>query len=177
MIWTLDSSHANVGFSVKHMGIATVRGSFQKFTAAGETDDKGLPTRLEMDIDAASIFTNNDQRDPHLRGPDFFDAEKHPTITFRSTSVSGTHDKLTVTGDLTMRGVTKPVTLSGEIAPAITDPWGNQRTSIALRGKIARSEWGLTWNQALELGRLLVSDDVILDIEAQAVSSAQSKAA
>jgi polyisoprenoid-binding protein YceI len=177
MLWTLDPAHATVGFAVKHMGISTVRGEFRKFSASGETDEAGLPAGLAMEIDAASISTNNAQRDAHLRSTDFFAVEDFPTLTFRSSVVSGTRDRLTIAGDLTLRGVTKPVTLAGTIASPITDPWGNRRTSLALTGTIKRSEWGLTWNQALELGRLLVSDDVRLEIEAQAVSSAQSKAA
>ena len=177
MLWTIDPSHANVGFAVKHMAISTVRGSFQRFSASGETNDGGLPASMSMEIDAASIFTNNEQRDEHLRSPDFFDAGNHPTLRFESTTIAGTRDHLTITGNLTIRGITKPVTLVGEIAPAIKDPWGNPRTSLNVRGAISRSEWGLTWNQALELGGLLVADDVKLEIEAQAVPAAAAKAA
>jgi polyisoprenoid-binding protein YceI len=177
MLWTIDPSHASVGFAVKHMAISTVRGAFREFSASGETNDTGLPASMRMEIEAASIFTNNEQRDAHLRSPDFFDAENHPKLRFESTKVAGTRDHLTITGNLTVRGVTKPVTLTGEIATAIKDPWGNPRTSLALRGVIARSEWGLTWNQALELGGLLVADDVKLEIEAQAIAVASAKAA
>lgn len=177
MLWTLDPSHASVGFAVRHMGISTVRGSFTRITAAGETDDAGFPTTLSMEIDATSISTNHEQRDAHLRSPDFFDTATFPALTFRSTQVTGKPGALTVVGDLTIRGVTKPVTLTGAIAAPIADPWGNRRTSLSLTGRIRRSDWGLNWNQVLELGGLLVSDEVQLDIEAQAVSSAQSKAA
>lgn len=173
MLWNLDPTHANVDFSVKHMAISTVRGSFKVFAATGETDAAGLPTKLSMEIDASSITTNNDQRDGHLRSGDFFDVEKFPKVTFTSTKISGTAGELTVVGDLTMRGVTKSITLVGEVTSPIKDPWGNQRRSLAVTGKIKRSEFGLTWNQALEMGGVLVSDDVKLEIEAQAVAVAE----
>lgn len=176
MLWTIDPSHAVVEFSVKHMAISTVKGAFRSFTATGETDKDGMPTALSMEIAAESISTNNDQRDAHLRSPDFFDVANHPTLTFRSTKVSGSPDDLTIVGDLTIRGITKPVTLTGEMSGVVTDPWNNQRTSLAVRGRISRKEWGLTWNQALEFGGVLVSDDVKLEIEAQAVAQAPAEA-
>lgn len=172
MIWNLDPSHANVDFSVKHMAISTVRGSFKLFSATGETNDAGVPTKLSMELDAASVNTNSEQRDGHLRSGDFFDVEKFPKISFTSTQISGTPSDLTIVGDLTIRGVTKSITLTGELSSPIKDPWGNQRTSLAVAGKIKRSEYGLTWNQALELGGVLVSDEVKLEIEAQAVAAA-----
>ena len=176
MRWNIDPTHAAVEFSVKHMAISTVKGAFRTFTASGETDADGLPTQLAMEIDASSISTNNAQRDEHLRSSDFFDVASFPTLTFRSTNVTGSADRVTVVGDLTIRGVTKPVTLTGESAGTVTDPWGNQRTSIAVRGKISRKEWGLTWNQALEFGGVLVSDEVSLTVEAQAVAVAEQQA-
>ena len=177
MRWNIDPTHAAVEFSVKHMAISTVKGAFRTFTASGETDDAGLPTALTMEIEASSLSTNNEQRDGHLRSPDFFDVASFPTLTFRSTSVTGNADRVTVVGELTIRGITKPVTLTGEISGVVTDPWGNQRTSIAVRGKISRKEWGLTWNQALEFGGVLVSDDVSLSVEAQAVAVMEPQAA
>lgn len=172
MKWAIDPNHATVGFAVKHMAIATVKGNFKSFAASGETDDAGVPTRLEMTIDAGSIDTNNAQRDGHLRSPDFFDAASHPQLTFTSKAISGSPDALTIVGDLTIRGETKPVTLKGSIAKAIRDPYGNTRTSLEVQGRISRAEWGLTWNQALEFGGLMVSDEVRLDIEAEAVAQA-----
>lgn len=171
MIWNLDAAHTNVDFSVKHMGISTVRGAFKVFSATGETDDNGLPTKLSMEIDATTVDTNSEQRDGHLKSGDFFDTEKFPKITFASTKISGSKDDLTIVGDLTIRGVTKPVTLKGELAETMKDPWGMPRTSLNVSGKIKRSEFGLTWNQALELGGVLVSDEVKLSIEAQAVAA------
>lgn len=170
MKWNIDADHAAVGFAVKHMAISTVRGAFKSFTATGEMKKDGLPTSFQMTIDATSISTNNEKRDEHLNSPDFFNTAEFPTITFESTKIEGTRDDLTITGDLTMRGVTKPVTLKGDMSETITDPWGNSRASLAVKGKISRAAWGLTWNQALELGGLLVSDDVKLEIEAQAVA-------
>ena len=171
MLWTIDPTHAVVEFSVKHMAISTVKGAFRSFTATGETDAEGVPKRLTMEIDANSISTHNEQRDGHLRSPDFFDVAKHPTLAFTSTQVTANADDLTIVGDLTIRGITKPVTLTGELSRVVTDPWGNQRTSIAVRGKISRKDWGLTWNQALDTGGVLVGKDVLITIEAEAVKA------
>jgi polyisoprenoid-binding protein YceI len=167
MLWQIDSAHASVDFTVKHMAISTVRGSFKTFTAKGATNDDGFPTALSMEIDSASVTTNNEQRDAHLRSGDFFETEKFPKLTFKSTKITGTKDDLVVEGDMTIRGVTKPLTLRGELSQIVTDPWGNKRTSIALFGKLNRSDFGLTWNQALEFGGLMVSDEVKLSIEAE----------
>lgn len=169
--WTIDPTHAQVEFAVKHMAISTVRGQFKTFTATGETNDAGMPTALTMEIDAASISTNNEQRDGHLVSPDFFDAANFPKLTFTATKISGTADAPMIVGDLTIKGVTKSVTLTGEMASPIKDPWGNQRTSLSVTGKISRGDFGLTWNMALEAGGFLVSDEVKLSIDAQAVAS------
>ncbi|MDH5233564.1 MAG: YceI family protein [Gemmatimonadota bacterium] len=174
MLWTIDPTHAAVEFSVKHMGISTVKGAFNSFTATGETNDAGVPTSLSMEIDADSISTNNADRDTHLRSGDFFDVAEYPKLTFVSTKVSGVRGELTITGDLTIRGVTRPVTLTGELSETVTDPWGNTRTSLAVSGKISRKEWGLTWNQALEFGGFMVSDEVKLHVEAEAVAQVEA---
>jgi polyisoprenoid-binding protein YceI len=172
MIWNIDTSHATVGFSVKHMAISTVRGAFNVFTGSGETDAAGVPTSIAMEIDATSISTNNEQRDAHLKSPDFFDVATFPKLAFRSTRISGTRDDLTIVGDLTIRGVTKTVTLAGELSQEVKDPWGNQRTSIVATGKLSREQFGLTWNMALEFGGVMVSDEVKLHIEVEAVAVA-----
>ena len=177
MKWNLDPTHAAVDFSVRHMAISTVKGAFKSFTATGETNAAGLPISLSMQIDATSINTNSAQRDGHLNSPDFFNTAEFPTISFESKKVEGAADDLTITGELTIRGITKPVTLKGEMSETITDPWGNKRTSLAVKGKISRAEWGLTWNQALEFGGLLVSDDVKLEIEAEAVAAVEAPVA
>lgn len=171
MQWKLDTTHTQVGFSVKHMAISTVRGRFTRFDGAGETDDAGRVTKAGFTIDTASIDTNQEQRDAHLRSADFFDAEGHPTLTFTSTSVTQDGSDITIVGDFTMRGVTRSLTLKGETAPTVKDPWGMTRTALTLEGKLNRKEWGLNWNQALEIGGLMVSEDVKLSIELEAIAA------
>jgi len=171
MQWKLDTTHTQVGFSLKHMAISTVRGLFSKFDGAGETDAGGKLTSATFTIDAASIDTNQEQRDAHLRSADFFDVEHHPTLTFESTRITQQGTDITIEGNFTMHGVTKPVTLKGETAPTVKDPWGMQRTALTLEGKLNRKDWGLTWNQALELGGLMVSEDVKLSLELEATAA------
>lgn len=171
MQWKLDTTHTQVGFSVKHMAISTVRGRFSKFDGAGETDDSGQLTAATFTIAAASIDTNQEQRDVHLRSADFFDAEQNPTLTFTSTNITQHGTGITIAGNFTMRGVTRPLTLRGETSPTVKDPWGMQRTALTLEGKLNRKDWGLSWNQALELGGLMVSEDVKLSIELEAVAA------
>ncbi|MBA4072546.1 MAG: polyisoprenoid-binding protein [Gemmatimonas sp.] len=177
MQWTLDTTHTQVGFSVKHMAISTVRGRFTKFDGTGETDASGKIVKARFTIDVASIDTNQEQRDAHLRSADFFDTEQFPAIVFESTSITQQGSDITMTGDFTMHGVTKPLTLTGETAPVVKDPWGMTRTALTLEGKLNRKEWGLTWNQALEFGGLMVSEDVKLSIELEAVGVAEAQGA
>jgi len=177
MQWTLDTTHTQVGFSVKHMTISTVRGRFTKFDGAGETDASGTLVKARFTIDASSIDTNQEQRDAHLRSADFFDIEQFPTIEFESTGITQAGVDITISGNFTMHGVTKALTLQGAVSPVVKDPWGMTRTALTLEGKLNRKEWGLTWNQALELGGLMVSEDVKLSIELEAVATAESKAA
>jgi len=177
MLWTLDTTHTQVGFSVKHMAISTVRGRFTKFNGAGETDASGKIVKASFTIDAASIDTNQEQRDAHLRSADFFDTEQFPTIGFESTNITQAGSDLTISGNFTMHGVTKALTLTGETSPVVKDPWGMTRTALTLEGKLNRKEWGLTWNQALEFGGLMVSEEVKLSIELEAVGAAESQAA
>ncbi len=171
MQWNLDTTHTQVGFSVKHMAISTVRGRFTKFDGSGETNDAGMLTKAAFTIDAASVDTNQTQRDAHLRSADFFDAEQFPTLTFESTSVTRTGSDISITGNFTMHGVTKSLTLKGEMAGVVKDPWGMTRTALTVEGVLNRKEWGLTWNQALELGGLMVSEDVKLHLELEAVAA------
>jgi polyisoprenoid-binding protein YceI len=177
MQWKLDTTHTQVGFSVKHMAISTVRGRFTKFDGTGETDAAGQLVKATFTIDAASIDTNQEQRDAHLRSADFFDAGQFPTLTFVSTAIRQDGGDITITGDFTMHGVTRSLTLQGETAPVVKDPWGMTRTALTLEAKINRKDWGLTWNQALELGGLMVSEDVKLSIELEAVGVAEAVAA
>lgn len=171
MQWSLDPAHSQIQFSVKHMGISTVRGTFQQFTGTIE-DDTGTPKSATIDIDMASLNTGNEQRDGHLKSADFFDVENHPKASFTLTSFTRTGDAATATGELTIRGTTKPVTLTGEIGGPAKDPWGNQKVSAELETKISRKEWGLVWNVALEAGGVLVSDEVKLRIDVQAAPAA-----
>ena len=167
MQWTFDPAHSQVHFSVKHLGISTVRGTFQQFS--GTLDETGgTATSVAVSIDMASLNTGNALRDGHLKSPDFFDVAAHPTATFALTSFERAGDAVSARGDLTIKGVTKPVTLSGEIGGPAKDPWGNQKVSAELETTISRKEWGLVWNVALEAGGVLVSDDAKLRIDVQA---------
>ena len=177
MLWKLDSTHTQVGFSVKHMAISTVRGRFTKFDGTGTTDDAGKIVSAAFTIETASIDTNQEQRDTHLRSADFFDAEQFPTLAFESTAIVQNGSEIAITGNFTMHGVTKLVTLKGETTPVVKDPWGMTRTALTLEGKLNRKEWGLNWNQALEFGGLMVSEEVKLSIELEAVAASEAKAA
>ncbi len=177
--WNLDPAHSHASFTVRHMVISNVRGDFQKFSGAVRLDEKDVSkSSVEATLETASIDTGNGDRDKHLRSPDFFDAEKFPTITFRSTKVSKAADgKLSVTGDLTMKGVTKPVVLAVEGPTAeIKDPWGNTRRGLSASATIDRKQWGLTWNKMLEAGPV-VGDEVKIDIEAELIKQAGEKTA
>lgn len=171
MSWKIDSAHSKVGFAVRHMMISTVRGTFANPADVEISFDPAnlSAAKVKASIDAASVDTGETARDNHLRSADFFDAEKHPKITFVSTSVKGKGGDVEVTGDLTIRGVTKPIVLQGEVAGPAKDPWGGQRVGFSLSGDIDREAWGLTWNQALEAGGVLVAKKVKLEIEVQLV--------
>ena len=175
MTWDFDVAHSQIQFSVKHMGISTVRGTFQGFTGAIE-EENGQVKAVTVDIDMATLTTNNEQRDGHLKSPDFFDVATHPHAKFVLSSFERAGDEVTAKGELTIRGETKPVTLKGEIGGPAKDPWGNQKVSAVLETKISRKEWGLTWNVALEAGGVLVSDDVKLHIDVQAAPAAVAAA-
>lgn len=177
MQWNIDAAHTTVEFSVKHLGIATVKGQFRQFTATADATADGKLTSLSATIDASSIYTGVEQRDNHLRSADFFEVDKFPAINFVATTVNYTSpSEATVTGDLTLHGITRPVTFSLEQEAPIKDPWGNQRIAASAKGKLSRKEWGLTWNQALELGGVVVSDEVKFNLDVQVIA-AQAKAA
>ena len=169
--WKLDASHSSIGFSVKHLMIATVKGSFGKYEASFTGDETDLSkASVTVDIDAASINTGNDQRDGHLRSPDFFDAEKFPSITFVGKRIVGSaFGAFKIVGDLTIRGITREITLDASFEGRAKDPWGNARLGYSAKGKINRSEFGLTWNQALEAGGVVVSEEVKISVEASFV--------
>ena len=170
--WAIDASHSSVTFSVRHMMITNVRGEFQKLSGTVKYDRKHPETaKVEVEIDVASIQTREEKRDAHLRSADFFDAEKFPTIKFSSTSIGPVNgDRFDVVGDLTIHGVTREVTLSVEGPTAESkDPWGNTRIGATATGKIKRSEFGMTWNNVLEAGGMLVGDEVKLSLDVSLV--------
>ena len=167
-IWKIDPTHSHAQFSVRHMMVANVRGEFTKFSATVTLDETDLTrSQVEAVLQTASIDTRDEKRDAHLRSADFFDAEKNPTITFRSTSVKKISDEeATVAGELTIRGVTRPVTLQveGPTAAAKT-PWGGIKRGVSATTKISRKEFGLEWNAVLETGGVLVGDEVKISLE------------
>jgi polyisoprenoid-binding protein YceI len=169
-VWAVDPAHSRVGFAVKHMGIATVRGTFDRFDGALRIDGGLSRTEITASIDAASVNTNEEQRDAHLRSPDFFDADTFPEVRFESSSVRQLDEEtLTVAGNLTMHGITQPVELEAEITGFETDPWGNERVGIELTGQLSRGAFGMKFNQALGGGNVLVSDKVKLSIDISAI--------
>ena len=165
--WVIDASHSNVSFTVKHLMITNVRGEFQKLEGTVNYDPaKPEASTIEATIDVASINTRDEKRDGHLKSPDFLDADKFPTIVFKSKSVKAKAGELQVTGDLTIHGVTKEVVLEVEGPSAPTaDPWGNQRVGATATTKIKREDFGMVWNAALEAGGVLVSSDVKITID------------
>lgn len=170
--WQIDPAHTNVEFSVRHMMISNVKGQFQKTSGTVDVNGKD-PTSAKIDatIDATSINTRVDKRDGHLKSPAFLDVDKFPTITFKSTKVEvDGPGKWKVTGDLTLHGVTKPVVLEVEGTGApINDPMGNTRAGASATTKIKRSDFGLTWNQPLEAGGVMVGDEVAISIDVEAI--------
>lgn len=178
MQWNLDPSHSSVEFGVRHMGFSTVRGRFESFTVDVRTDDVGAPTSVRASVDVASISTGAPDRDAHLRSADFFDAEAHPTLTFVSTAISPLGGRrYRVEGDLTIRGQTHKATLETEVSEFATDPWGNKRLAAHTTGKVNRTQWGLTWNQVLEAGSLLVGEEVRLTIDTEVIAEQVAVAA
>jgi polyisoprenoid-binding protein YceI len=176
--WELDTAHTAAHFSVKHLMVSTVRGQFRKVTGRVWLDEQQLTrSRIEVEIEAASLETGEPKRDAHLRSGDFFDVEKFPKLTFRSTRVEGKGEGFTLAGDLTMHGVTHQVTLAVEALSApMKDPYGRLVRGVSAVGKLNRKEWGLGWNAALEAGGVLVGDEVKLQIDAELVAKAQAQA-
>jgi polyisoprenoid-binding protein YceI len=168
--WNLDPSHSTVEFAVKHMMISTVRGRFSDLKGTVTVDEANPASAVvNAELAVASIDTRADQRDAHLRSPDFFDAGQFPTITFRSTKVERKGEDLRVVGDLTIRGVTREVTLAVTDEGRGRDPWGGERAGFSATTKINRRDFGLTWNQALETGGVLVGDEIKISIDTEFV--------
>lgn len=169
--WNVDPSHSSVEFQVKHMAIATVKGQFNEFQGSLSIAEDGTATATGS-VDVASVDTREAQRDEHLKSADFFDAANNPQITFVSTEITPVdEDTFTVTGDITIHGVTKPITLKASVEGADEDPWGNQRVALSITGQINRGEFGMTFNQALGSGNMLVADKVKIAIDVSAVKA------
>ena len=169
--WEADAAHSSIAFNLKHMMIANVHGSFGKFTATVNYDEKDITkSTIQATIDVASINTDNEQRDTHLKSADFFDVAKFPSIIFVSKMIHKTKDGLMIMGDLTMHGVTKEVTLTAENPSApVTDPWGGTRIAVSAITKVNRTDFGIVWNKTLESGGVLVGTDVNITIEIELV--------
>jgi polyisoprenoid-binding protein YceI len=167
--WSIDPAHSHVGFAVKHMMISTAKGRFGIVRGTVRSDDADpAKGEVEVEIDVDSIETGEAKRDAHLKSADFFDAATFPKLTFKSTKITNVKgDAFTLTGDLTIRGVTRPIALDVTSEGRGRDPWGGERAGFSARGTLKRSDFGLTWNQALETGGLLVGDDIkiALDVE------------
>jgi polyisoprenoid-binding protein YceI len=176
--WDFDLSHSSINFHVRHLMVSKVHGRFTKWSGALELDEADLTkSRLDVTIDAASVDTKEDKRDGHLRSPDFFDVEKFPTLTFKSTKIAKDGDGYQVTGDLTIRGITKEVVLEVEGGQQVKDPWGGTRTGFSASTKINRKDFGLTWNVALEAGGFVVGDKIDITLEIEAIKAAATQAA
>lgn len=169
--WRIDPDHTQVWFSVRHMMFATVKGQFPGVSGELRLSEKDpAKSVIDVRIDAATIDTRSEQRDQHLRSADFFDVEKHPHLTFVSRRVEGVGgSKYRITGDLTIRGTTREIVLDAEETGRGQDPWGQEKIGFTAEGAIDRKDYGLTWNQALEAGGVLVSDEVKISIDGQAI--------
>jgi polyisoprenoid-binding protein YceI len=169
--WTLDPTHSIAEFSVKHLVVTTVKGRFRDVEATLYIDEENIAnSSVTASIDVASVDTNQPDRDAHLRSDDFFNAEEYPKITFRSTRVEKTKDdNYLVHGDLTIRDVTRPVALDAEFEGEIVDPWGNRRAAFTATTQISRKEFNVRWNQALETGGAVVSDNVKITLHLEAI--------
>jgi polyisoprenoid-binding protein YceI len=172
--WSVDPSHSEIGFRIRHLMITNVKGFFSEYTATAQTrGDNWLSATIDVRIKPNSINTNDTNRDNHLRSADFFDVENHGDIHFASTSVEKNDEEhYTIHGNLTIKGITKSIVLKAEISDVAKDPWGNLKVGAIVTGKINRKDWGLNWNATLETGGFLVADDIKIDCEVQLVKQA-----
>lgn len=169
--WNVDPSHSVVQFSVKHMGIATVKGQFNEFQGSLTVAEDGTVTAGGT-VEVASVDTREAQRDEHLKSPDFFDAATNPQITFAATAITPVDEEtFKITGDLTIHGITKPITLEAVVEGTDTDPWGNDRVGLSVVGQLNRGDFEMKFNQALGSGNMLVSDKVKLSLDISAVKA------
>ncbi len=172
-VWVIDNAHSLAEFSVKHMMIATVKGRFTQMEGRIEADPADIPgAYFEGSVNVASINTADSARDDHLRSADFFDAENYPTLTFKSTKIEPAGDGYKMTGELTIRGVTRPVTFDLEFEGTGKDPWGNEKIGFSATAKINRKDFGLTWNAVLETGGVLVGEQVKIELHLEATKQA-----
>lgn len=176
--WVVDPAHSEVSFKVRHLMITNVKGYFTKYNANIETgtDEDFTKGKIEFTVDAASVSTNNEQRDAHIKGPDFFDVEQYPEIKFSAVRYekSGGGNEYILYGTLTIRGVAKEIKLAVEFNGVMKDPWGNHKAGVAVNGKINRKEWGLVWNSPLETGGMMLSDDVVINCELQLIKQVET---
>lgn len=173
--WSLDPTHSEITFKVKHLMISTVTGHFNKFNLEVETenDDFIKAKKIEFTADINSIDTNNEQRDAHLKSADFFNKEKFPTLKFSGTKYDANGGEGKLHGELTIAGITKPLTLNVEFGGIVVDPYGQTKAGFTVTGKISRKEFGLTWNAVTEAGSIVVSDDIKINAEIQLVKQAK----
>jgi polyisoprenoid-binding protein YceI len=167
--WKVDPSHAEVGFVGRHLMLTKVRGRFTGVDGVVQVAENPDDTTVTVTIDMASVNSGENTRDQHLKSADLFDAENHPTATFTSTAVSWDGNRGTLTGDLTIKGVTKPVTFAVDYLGYLHDPWEADRAVFSAKGRIDREDWGLTWNMVLDRGGLLVSKEIDLEIEVELI--------
>lgn len=171
--YKIDAAHSDIVFKIKHLAISTVTGSFKTFDATLEADKEDFSdAKVSFEADIDSISTNNEQRDEHLKSADFFDAAQFPKLIFTSTNVTVDGSELSVTGDLTLHGVTKPVTLTVEYNGAAVDGYGQSKVGFEAKGKISRKEFGLTFNAVTETGSIVLSDEVKLVADVQFIKQA-----
>lgn len=170
--WTIDQTHTEVGFSVRHLMISKVRGSFTTIAGKITTAENPLDSTAELTVELASIDTRNEDRDTHLRSSDFFDAETNPTMTYQTTSLHREGDEIVVEGNLTIKDVTRPVTLNVEYNGVGGDPWGGTRLGLSAKGQINRNDFGISFNMPLDGGGVMVGERVQLIIEVEAVLDA-----
>jgi polyisoprenoid-binding protein YceI len=168
-VWAIDPTHTTVDFIARHLVFTKVRGRFTGVSGAVTVADDPTASSVEITLDATSVTTGTPDRDAHLKSADFFDVETYPTITFKSTSLQWEGQDGTLIGELTVRGVSKPITLDVELTGVITDPWGGERAVFSASGEVDREDWGLVWNMALESGGVVVSKKVRFEIETELV--------
>lgn len=174
--WDIDPSHSQASFTARHMMIANVDGTFKGVKGTVNLDPKDITkSTVEASVDARTVNTNDEKRDAHLKSEEFFATEKFPNLTFKSTKVAKAgKNKLKVTGDLTMRGVTKPVTFDVETTDTAVDPWGNTRMGVQATTKVDRTQWGINWNQTLDKGGVLVGNEVKLTLNAELIKAKEA---